>query len=119
MKKYNSYKSKIKNDIQNIINRMIPQYKGMPAASEAIKINNFLKIILNKNKIINIIRKKKINFSELEKNIEVELLVEYFTSDKVLKLLNKKSRKFISSIKLVAKNKSGLIKLTSNLSRRH
>jgi len=115
MNKQNSYKSKTKNTIKFAIDHMIPSYKNMPSASKAININNFLKNILKKNQIKKIMKDKEINIIDLQKNIEVELLEEYFTSKKVLHILRKKTNKFLLSANLKTKSKSGLIKLVNNL----
>ena len=105
----------MKNTVKFAIDQMIPSYKNMPSASKAININNFLKNILKKKQIKNIMKDKKVNIKDLQKNIETELLEEYFASKKVLQILRKQTNKFLSSANLQTKSKSGLVKFINNL----
>jgi len=103
--------------IKNIIDIMIPEYnnENMPKATSAINSKKFIKKIFknkkNKEKIIYLIDNEIINQNNIKKvdlkkialkivksniigNIlEKILLTDYFTSNAVIKSLNKKSKK--------------------------
>mgnify|MGYP001470153084 CR=1 FL=1 len=106
--------------IKNIIDIMIPEYnnENMPKATSAINSKKFIKKIFknkkNKEKIIYLIDNEIINQNNIKKvdlkkialkivksniigNIlEKILLTDYFTSNAVIKSLNKKSKKKIN-----------------------
>ena len=105
--------------IKNIIDIMIPEYnnENMPKATSAINSKKFIKKIFknkkNKEKIIYLIDNEIINQNNIKKvdlkkialkivksniigNIlEKILLTDYFTSNAVIKSINKKSKKKI------------------------
>jgi len=96
--------------IQKIIDKMIPNNKfyKMPAASEVVNLN-FLYSQIKANKLINkefkkIRRDNKseltfknfnliLNESIIKKEISLKLLENYFSSKKILKILEEKSKK--------------------------
>lgn len=107
--------NKINNLIKSIIDKMIPPSKEMPCASEVIEIKSFVKKILKKDNNKSILNKKNPDVEMLEKNIQEELIEEYFTSKKVLKILEKKTDKFISMIKQKRKKSSSIVSLTRSV----
>lgn len=107
--------NKINNLVKSIIDKMIPPNKEMPCASEVIEIKSFVKKILKKDNNKFILNKKNLNVEMFEKTIQVELIEEYFTSKKVLKILEKKTDKFISMIKLKRKKSSSIVYLTRSV----
>ena len=94
MKKSKFYNAKTKRLVQSVMDNMIPSENIMPAASKAIKINKFLITILKDQKVKNILKKKEINFYDLQKSIEKQLLQEYFKSKMVIDRLKKKQINF-------------------------
>jgi hypothetical protein len=104
----------IKIIIEGIVNKMIPNNKNFiaPKTSAVLNIDKFLKII-KKNKIQyinNLIKRSKDNNYQyfineifkskiIESCIQEHLLEDYFTSKKIIKILETKTKTFLKQYK--------------------
>jgi hypothetical protein len=105
--------------IEGVVNKMIPNNKNfiITKTNKILNMDKFLRII-NKNKIIkkkiqninNLIKKTENNNYEyfineifkskiIESHIQEQLLEDYFTSKKIIKILETKSKIFLNQYK--------------------
>jgi hypothetical protein len=112
-------KKNIKIIIEGVVNKMIPNNKNFitTKTSAVLNIDKFLKII-KKNKILkekiqyinNLIKRTKNNNYQyfineifkskiIESSIQEHLLENYFTSKKIIKILEKKTKAFLKQYK--------------------
>jgi hypothetical protein len=108
--KLNKY-SLMKNNLQLILNTMIPSDSYMPCFTKAVKIETIIKK-LNKDKFLLDLKKKQINLNKKEnwdnclKILGNDILEAYFTSNSVIKALNSRKKKYLRNVK-----KESMIKL--------
>ena len=108
--KLNKY-SLIKNNLQLILNTMIPGDIHMPCFTKAVKVETIIKK-LNKDKFLLDLKRKKINLNKKEnwdncvKILGNDILEAYFTSNSVIRALNLRKKKYLRNLK-----KESMIKL--------
>jgi len=107
MKDHNLDNLEIKKIFKKYIDKMIPKYKYMPEASKVIKIEYFLK----KKQVSKILKQKPLDSERLNLCIKNDLLEEYFTSKRVIEILEKRTKNFISNSKIISSNSVKLTKL--------
>lgn len=91
------------NNLKLILNNMLPGDKYMPNFTKAVKINKIIEKIDNDKTLLKHIKKKnynkKENLNKFVKILENDILELYFTSNQVLKALNKRNKIFLNNIK--------------------
>ena len=108
--KLNKY-SLMKNNLQLILNTMIPGDSHMPCFTKAVKVNTIIKK-LNRDKFLLDLKKKQINLNKKEnwdncvKILGNDILEAYFTSNLVIRALNLRKKDYLKNIK-----KESMIKL--------
>lgn len=108
--KLNKY-SLMKNNLQLILNTMIPGDSNMPCFTKAVKVNTIIKK-LNRDKFLLDLKKKQINLNKKEnwdncvKILGNDILEAYFTSNLVIRALNLRKKDYLKNIK-----KESMIKL--------
>jgi hypothetical protein len=101
----------MKNNLQLILNAMIPGDSYMPCFTKAVKVEVIIKK-LNKNKFLLALENKKINLNKKEnwdncvKVLGNNILEAYFTSNSVIRALNLRKKNYLRNIK-----KESIIKL--------
>ena len=101
--KLNKY-SLMKNNLQLILNTMIPGDSYMPCFTKAVKVEIIIKK-LNKDKFLLDLKKKKIDLKKKEnwdnyvKILGNDILEAYFTSNLVIRSLNLRKKKYLRNIK--------------------
>ena len=101
----------IKNNLQLILNTMIPGDSYMPCFTKAVKVETIIKK-LNKDKFLLYLKKKQINLDKKEnwdncvKVLGNDILEAYFTSNSVIRALNLRKKSYLKNIK-----KESMIKL--------
>ena len=108
--KLNKY-SLMKNNLQLILNTMIPGDSNMPCFTKAVKVKTIIKK-LNRDKFLLDLKKKQINLNKKEnwdncvKVLGNDILEAYFTSNLVIRALNLRKKDYLKNIK-----KESMIKL--------
>ena len=108
--KLNKY-SLMKNNLQLILNTMIPGDSNMPCFTKAVKVKTIIKK-LNRDKFLLDLKKKQINLNKKEnwdncvKVLGNDILEAYFTSNSVIRALNLRKKKYLRNVK-----KESIIKL--------
>ena len=108
--KLNKY-SLMKNNLQLILNTMIPGDSYMPCFTKAVKVEVIIKK-LNKNKFLIGLKKKQIDLNKKEnwdncvKILGNDILAAYFTSNLVIRALNLRKKNYLRNVK-----KENMIKL--------
>ena len=108
--KLNKY-SLMKNNLQLILNTMIPGDSYMPCFTKAVKVETIIKK-LNKSKFLLDLKKKqinlnkKVNWDNCVKILGNNILEAYFTSNSVIRALNLRKKNYLRNIK-----KESIIKL--------
>ena len=108
--KLNKY-SLMKNNLQLILNTMIPSDSYMPCFTKAVKVKTIIKK-LNRDKFLLDLKKKQINLNKKEnwdncvKILGNDILEAYFTSNSVIRALNLRKKNYLKNIK-----KESMIKL--------
>ena len=108
--KLNKY-SLMKNNLQLILNTMIPGDSNMPCFTKAVKVKTIIKK-LNRDKFLLDLKKKQINLNKKEnwdncvKVLGNDILEAYFTSNSVIRALNLRKKNYLKNIK-----KESMIKL--------
>ena len=108
--KLNKY-SLMKNNLQLILNTMIPGDSYMPSFTKAVKVKTIIKK-LNRDKFLLDLKKKQINLNKKEnwdncvKILGNDILEAYFTSNSVIRALNLRKKNYLKNIK-----KESMIKL--------
>ena len=108
--KLNKY-SLMKNNLQLILNTMIPGDSNMPCFTKAVKVKTIIKK-LNRDKFLLDLKKKQINLNKKEnwdncvKILGNDILEAYFTSNSVIRALNLRKKDYLKNIK-----KESMIKL--------
>jgi len=108
--KLNKY-SLMKNNLQLILNTMIPGDSNMPCFTKAVKVKTIIKK-LNRDKFLLDLKKKQINLNKKEnwdncvKILGNDILEAYFTSNLVIRALNLRKKDYLKNIK-----KESMIKL--------
>ena len=103
--------SLIKVNLQLILNTLLPGDSYMPCFTKAVKIRNIIKK-LNKDQFLLDLKKKKIDLNKKEnwdncvKILNNDILAAYFTSNSVIRALNKRKKKYLRNVK-----KGNMIKL--------
>jgi len=103
--------SLMKNNLQLILNAMIPGDSYMPCFTKAVKVEVIIKK-LNKNKFLLALENKKINLNKKEnwdncvKILGNDILEAYFTSNSVIRALNLRKKNYLRNVK-----KESMIKL--------
>ena len=101
----------MKNNLQQILDTMIPGDSYMPCFTKAVKVNTIIKK-LNRDKFLLDLKKKQINLNKKEnwdnyvKILGNDILEAYFTSNSVIRSLNLRKKKYLRNIK-----KESMIKL--------
>ena len=101
----------MKNNLQLILNAMIPGDSYMPCFTKAVKVEVIIKK-LNKNKFLLALENKKINLNKKEnwdncvKILGNDILEAYFTSNSVIRALNLRKKNYLRNVK-----KESMIKL--------
>tara|TARA_B100000787_G_scaffold167366_1_gene154021 strand:- start:849 stop:1223 length:375 start_codon:yes stop_codon:yes gene_type:complete len=101
----------MKNNLQLILNAMIPGDSYMPCFTKAVKVEVIIKK-LNKNKFLLALENKQINLNKKEnwdncvKVLGNNILEAYFTSNSVIRALNLRKKNYLRNIK-----KESIIKL--------
>ena len=101
----------MKNNLQLILNTMIPGDSHMPCFTKAVKVEIIIKK-LNKDKFFIDLKKKqinlnkKVNWDNCVKILGNDILEAYFTSDSVIRALNLRKKNYLRNIK-----KESMIKL--------
>jgi len=101
----------MKNNLELILNTMIPGDSYMPSFTKAVKTGVIIKY-LNKNKFLLDLKKKPIDLDKKEnwnnciKILGNDILEAYFTSDSVIRALNLRKKNYLRNIK-----KESMIKL--------
>ena len=96
--KLNKY-SLMKNNLQLILNTMIPGDNYMPCFTKAVKIKIIIEK-LNEDKFLQDLRRRKINLNKKEnwdnciKILGNDVLEAYFTSNSVIRALNLRKKKY-------------------------
>ena len=108
--KLNKY-SLMKNNLQLILNTMIPGDSYMPCFTKAVKVKTIIKK-LNRDKFLLDLKKKQINLNKKEnwdncvKILGNDILEAYFTSNSVIRALNLRKKNYLRNVK-----KENMIKL--------
>ena len=103
--------SLIKNNLQLILNTMIPGDSYMPCFTKAVKIETIIKK-LNKDKFLLDLKKNQINLNKKKiwdncvKILGTNILEVYFTSNSVIRALNLRKKNYLRNVK-----KESMIKL--------
>ena len=101
--KLNKY-SLMKNNLQLILNTMIPGDSYMPSFTKAVKVKTIIKK-LNRDKFLLDLKKKQINLNKKEnwdncvKILGNDILEAYFTSNSVIRALNLRRKNYLKSAK--------------------
>ena len=101
----------VKNNLELILNTMIPGDSRMPCFTKAVKIEPIIKK-LNKDKFLFYLRRNQINLSEKKnwdnciKILGNDVLEAYFTSNSVIRALNARKKFLLRNVK-----KENMIKL--------
>ena len=101
----------MKNNLQQILDTMIPGDSYMPCFIKAVKVNTIIKK-LNRDKFLLDLKKKQINLNKKEnwdncvKILGNDILEAYFTSNLVIRALNLRKKDYLKNIK-----KESMIKL--------
>ena len=101
----------MKNNLQLILNAMIPGDSYMPCFTKAVKVEVIIKK-LNKNKFLLALENKQINLNKKEnwdncvKILGNDILEAYFTSNSVIRALNLRKKNYLRNVK-----KESIIKL--------
>ena len=93
----------MKNNLELILNRMIPGDSRMPCFTEAVKIEPIIKK-LNNDKFLLFLKRKQINLNKKNwdnciKILENEVLETYFTSNLVIRALNARKKFLLRNVK--------------------
>ena len=94
----------VKNNLELILNTMIPGDSRMPCFTKAVKIEPFIKK-LNRNKFLFYIRRNQINLNEKKnwdnciKILGNDVLEAYFTSNSVIRALNVRKKFLLRNVK--------------------
>ena len=103
--------SLMKNNLQLILNTMIPGDSYMPCFTKAVKVETIIKK-LNKDKFLIGLKKKQIDLNKKEnwdncvKILGNDILAAYFTSNLVIRALNLRKKNYLRNVK-----KENMIKL--------
>ena len=103
--------SLMKNNLQLILNTMIPGDSYMPCFTKAVKVETIIKK-LNKDKLYLDLKKKQINLDKKEnwdncvKILGNDILEAYFTSNSVIRALNLRKKNYLRNVK-----KESMVKL--------
>ena len=101
----------MKNNLQLILNTMIPGDSHMPCFTKAVKVEVIIKK-LNKGKFLLDLKKKqinlnkKVNWDNCVKILGNDILEAYFTSNSVIRALNLRKKNYLRNVK-----KESIIKL--------
>ena len=101
----------MKNNLQLILNTMIPGDSNIPCFTKAVKVKTIIKK-LNRDKFLLDLKKKQINLNKKEnwdncvKILGNDILEAYFTSNLVIRALNLRKKDYLKNIK-----KESMIKL--------
>ena len=101
----------MKNNLQLILNTMIPGDSYMPCFTKAVKVEVIIKK-LNKGKFLLDLKKKqinlnkKVNWDNCVKILGNDILEAYFTSNSVIRALNLRKKNYLRNVK-----KESIIKL--------
>ena len=101
----------MKNNLQQILDTMIPGDSYMPCFTKAVKVNTIIKK-LNKDKFLLNLKKEQINLNKKEnwdncvKILGNDILEAYFTSNSVIRALNIRKKNYLRNVK-----KESMIKL--------
>ena len=101
----------MKNNLQLILNTMIPGDSYMPCFTKAVKVEIIIKK-LNKGKFLLDLKKKqinlnkKVNWDNCVKILGNDILEAYFTSNSVIRALNLRKKNYLRNVK-----KESIIKL--------
>jgi hypothetical protein len=101
----------MKNNLQLILNTMIPGDSYMPCFTKAVKVETIIKK-LNKGKFLLDLKKKqinlnkKVNWDNCVKILGNDILEAYFTSNSVIRALNLRKKNYLRNVK-----KESIIKL--------
>ena len=102
--KLNKY-SLMKNNLQLILNTMIPGDSYMPCFTKAVKVETIIKK-LSRNKFLLDLKKKQINLNKKEnwdncvKILGNDVLEAYFTSNSVIRALNLRKKNYLKNVKI-------------------
>ena len=102
--KLNKY-SLMKNNLQLILNTMIPGDSYMPCFTKAVKVETIIKK-LSRNKFLLDLKKKQINLNKKEnwdncvKILGNDILEAYFTSNSVIRALNLRKKNYLKNVKI-------------------
>ena len=94
----------MKNNLELILNRMIPGDSRMPCFTKAVKIEPIIKK-LNKDKFLLYLKRKQINLNKKKnwdnciKILENQVLEAYFTSNSVIRALNARKKFLLRNVK--------------------
>ena len=93
----------MKNNLELILNRMIPGDSRMPCFTKAVKIEPIIKK-LNKDKFLLSLKRKQINLNKKNwdnciKILENQVLEAYFTSNSVIRALNARKKFLLRNVK--------------------
>jgi len=93
----------MKNNLELILNRMIPGDSRMPCFTKAVKIEPIIKK-LNNDKFLLFLKRKQINLNKKNwdnciKILENEVLEAYFTSNLVIRALNARKKFLLRNVK--------------------
>jgi len=103
--------SLMKNNLQLILNTMIPGDSYMPCFTKAVKVETIIKK-LSKDKFLIGLKKKQIDLNKKEnwdncvKILGNDILAAYFTSNLVIRALNLRKKNYLRNVK-----KENMIKL--------
>jgi|TARA_B110000114_G_C14910601_1_gene324423 predicted transposase YbfD/YdcC len=101
----------MKNNLQLILNTMIPGDSYMPCFTKAVKVETIIKK-LNEGKFLLDLKKKqinlnkKVNWDNCVKILGNDILEAYFTSNSVIRALNLRKKNYLRNVK-----KESIIKL--------
>jgi hypothetical protein len=101
----------MKNNLQLILNTMIPGDSYMPCFTKAVKVETIIKK-LNKGKFLLDLKKKqinlnkKVNWDNCVKILGNDILEAYFTSNSVIRALNLRKKNYLRNVK-----KESMVKL--------
>ena len=101
----------MKNNLELILNTMIPGDSKMPCFTKAVKVETIIKK-LNKDKFLIGLKKKQIDLNKKEnwdncvKILGNDILAAYFTSNLVIRALNLRKKNYLRNVK-----KENMIKL--------
>ena len=97
--------SLMKNNLQLILNTMIPGDSYMPCFTKAVKVETIIKK-LNKDKFLLGLKKKQIDLNKKEnwdncvKILGNDILEAYFTSNSVIRALNLRKKNYLKNVKI-------------------